>query len=116
MEKKLNEKILHIEYDKFEDQEIYNKISFARQAIERDSLSILNNITTIISSIVTILSVIATLLLISWVLPLVIFLSTIPQLVCVMFIKKYSYNLFLELIEQKGKILTYHHYFHKKEL
>lgn len=103
LEKKLNEKILHIEYDKFEDQEIYNKISFARQAIERDSLSILNNITTIISSIVTILSVIATLLLISWVLPLVIFLSTIPQLVCVMFIKKYSYNLFLELIEQKRK-------------
>ncbi|BCJ98350.1 ABC transporter ATP-binding protein [Anaerocolumna chitinilytica] len=109
MEEKLYNTILKYPIEKFESNNIYNKILMASQAIQMNSFDIIKLVIGIMSSIVSLLSVFLVLFSISWYLPLSLLLSSIPSGIGIIVIKKYRYKIRTSILEyaRKNQYLSY---------
>lgn len=109
LENKLYDKILNYSMEKFEDDNMYNSILMASQALQMNSLDIINLFINSISNVITIISVMFTLLTINVFLPFGLTIAALPGLIGILCIKKYKFKVKESLLElvRKNNYFTY---------
>lgn len=109
LENKLYNNILNYSMEKFEDDNMYNSILMASQALQMNCLDIINLFINSISNAITIISVMLTLLTINIFLPFGLVIAALPGIIGILFIKKYKFKVKESLLElvRKNNYFTY---------
>ena len=103
LQKKLYEKLINISFNNYENNEFYNKIKLAGEAINRNGIDVLKYIVEILKNIISIMTLISLLFTINKILPVALLGSTIPGIVILFISKSLRYKIYKNYSEDMRK-------------